>query len=366
MAYGDVGWCGFGITDAAGLERSHEVFFFIIVIDLSISPVQLNNPKPLEKLAEIWSGFSQFWECIVVFLPISSVVYLCDWDARWLAVTDPKVISWISAVKQIGGLRPNRIKRDWPCARAVMKSGSTQTVAGQCIWGIIIQNSNALSEGNLEKDREERWDLALRCQVKRKILQLSILLLRILHVGALDLFSTVVTMNEFMGLHPPLLPDSPRDQRKVFSRWLIKVRGVACGWEDSATEFIISVPLIRSEFNSTHATKRGQGCGGNNSYGCISRFISMPLNDRGHEMAFLYVGLSLCQGLNNLWPERNPRMWLSALSRAQPTEMVMHSSAWRTPVSVWDCKTVSWSSRWNFSEGFSRVILILCFSSFGV
>lgn len=231
-------------------------------LELSISPVQLNNPKPLEKLAEIWSGFSQFWECIVVFLPISSVVYLCDWDARWLAVTDPKVISWISAVKQIGGLRPNRIKRDWPCARAVMKSGSTQTVAGQCIWGIIIQNSNALSEGNLEKDREERWDLALRCQVKRKILQLSILLLlRILHVGALDLFSTVVTMNEFMGLHPPLLPDSPRDQRKVFSRWLIKVRGVACGWEDSATEFIISVPLIRSEFNSTHATKRGQGCG---------------------------------------------------------------------------------------------------------
>ena len=76
-------------------------------------------------------------------------------------MTDLKVISWISAVKQIGGPRPNRIKRDWPCVRAVMKSGSAQTVASQCIWGIIIQNSNALSEGNLEKDREERWDLAL-------------------------------------------------------------------------------------------------------------------------------------------------------------------------------------------------------------
>lgn len=127
-----------------------------------------------------------------------------------------------------------------------------------------------------------------------------------------------------------------------------------------------SVPLIWSEFVSTHATKRGQGCGGNNNYSCISWFINMPLNDCGYEMAFPFVGLSLCHCQNNLRAECNPRMWLSALSGAQPTEMVIHSSAWRTPVSVWDCKTVSWSSRWNFSEGFSRVILIMFFSSFGV
>lgn len=49
-----------------------------------------------------------------------------------------------------------------------MKSGSTQRVASQRIWEIIIQNSNAWSERNLERDREERWGWHCDVRVKGK------------------------------------------------------------------------------------------------------------------------------------------------------------------------------------------------------
>lgn len=49
-----------------------------------------------------------------------------------------------------------------------MKSGSTRRVASQHIWGIIIQNSNARSERNLERDREERWGWHCDVRVKGK------------------------------------------------------------------------------------------------------------------------------------------------------------------------------------------------------
>lgn len=46
--------------------------------------------------------------------------YLGDREPCWLAVTDPKVVSWASAISELGaqGLIESR---DWPCVRAVMK-----------------------------------------------------------------------------------------------------------------------------------------------------------------------------------------------------------------------------------------------------